>query len=425
MKKMLGVMMVAMVWMAIAIPASAIENEFGGYWRTRGVSMQDFNNGLYNLEGSNSYVDTRTRLFYTAKFNDKFKFVNKFEFNTTWGDIEGGDIGADGGTFKIKNSYADFSIGDTNFKVGVQPGKIARGFLFDDDFAGLIATVKFGSVSLPFIWMKVEDNDCVNAKTFADSKVFPAKTDRDYLALSPVFNINETLSVNPYLLIDKQQKMEEYNYGREATDAKMFTDTDAYYFGVDVNAKIDALTAWGTFIYETGDMDYLDGDHVKQSADINAFLVAAGADAGLVHGQAFYATGNKDDDDDVQAFGLLQLANNRGQTYYWSEIMGEGIFDGTRSHNAPGTKISNIMAANVGVTVKPMDKLTLTGDIWYAQLAEEVANEDVLGTEIDLKATYMLLDNLKLDVVAAYLFAGDATGEEDPIEIGTQLSFSF
>lgn len=420
MKKMLGVMMVAMVCMAIAMPASAVENEFGGYWRTRGVSMQDFNNNLYNLEGSNSYVDTRTRIFYTAKFNDKFKFVNKFEFNTTWGDIEGGDIGTDGGTFKIKNSYADFSIGDANFKVGLQPGKIGRGFLFDDDFAGLIATVKLGSVSLPFIWMKVEDDDM-------NAKAFPAKTDRDYLALSPVFNINENLSVNPYLFIDKQQSMEEYNYDREGTDPTMAftTETDAYYLGVDINAKIDALTAWGTFIYETGDMDYLDDDDVKQSADISAFLVAAGADAGIVHGQIFYATGSDDNDDDVKDFGLLQLANNRGQTYYWSEIMGEGIFDGTRSHNAPGTKISNIMAANVGVTVKPMDKLTLTGDVWYAQLAEKVGNEDVLGTEIDLKATYMVLDNLKLDVVAAYLIAGDATGEEDPIEIGTQLSFSF
>ena len=48
-----------------------------------------------------------------------------------------------------------------------------------------------------------------------------------------------------------------------------------------------------------------------------------------------------------------------------------------------------------------------------------------LGIELELKATCMLLDNLKLDVVAAYLMAGDATGDEDPIELGAQLSFSF
>jgi len=43
--------------------------------------------------------------------------------------------------------------------------------------------------------------------------------------------------------------------------------------------------------------------------------------------------------------------------------------------------------------------------------------------------TYSLMKNLNLDVVAAYLFAGDATykgaHQEDPYELGTRLSFKF
>jgi hypothetical protein len=43
--------------------------------------------------------------------------------------------------------------------------------------------------------------------------------------------------------------------------------------------------------------------------------------------------------------------------------------------------------------------------------------------------TYALMKNLNLDLVGAYLFAGDATysgkGESNPYEIGAQLSFSF
>ena len=179
------------------------------------------------------------------------------------------------------------------------------------------------------------------------------------------------------------------------------------------------MTAWGTFILETGE---------KDNDDCTAFLVAAGADSGLIHGQIFYASGENDPADKENRTGDnfgLDFAVGTGQTYYWAEIMGDGIFDDFRSNNAPGKKVSNIMAANIGATVKPMDKLTLTGDVWYAQLAEEVNGEDELGLEIDLKATYMVLDNLKLDVVAAYLMAGDATGDEDPIELGAQLSFSF
>lgn len=403
MKKMLGFMMVAMVWMALAMPASAVENEFGGYWRTRGISMQDFNMQIkdkppFNKKGTDSYVDTRTRLFYTAKFSDKFKFVNKFEFDQVWGDTVGGDLGTDGkGILEVKNSYADFSVANHNFKVGMQPGKIGRGFLFDDDFAGLIATCSFDKITLPFYFMKVSDE-----KLLANA----ATTEREYYAVSPVFNLSSTLSLNPYLLFDKEEG----------------TDTTVYYLGADVNAKVDAITAWGTAIFQTGESNDL---------DTTAFLLGAGADAGLVHGQFFYASGDDDASDDEQnAFGLhFPVGSYKGQTYYWSEIMGEGVFDGTRSNNSPGLKITDIMAANIGCTVKPMDKLTLSGDLWYAQLAEErLVNgsmEDVLGLEIDLKATYMVLDNLKLDVVAAYLIAGDATGEDDPIEIGTQLSFSF
>jgi len=32
---------------------------------------------------------------------------------------------------------------------------------------------------------------------------------------------------------------------------------------------------------------------------------------------------------------------------------------------------------------------------------------------------------MNLDVVAAYLSAGDATGDENPMELGTRLSMSF
>lgn len=403
MKKIFGVLVAGLLCAAAAIPAAAVENEFGGYWRTRAISMQDFNG---NDSGTNSYVDTRTRLYYTAKFNDKFKFVNKFEIDTVWGDDETGDIGADGKdkVFEIKNSYADFFVGEHNFKVGIQPGKIARGFLFDDDFAGLTASFKVGSIMIPFMWMKVEEAD--------RDYLTPGDPERDYLAVSPVFNINETLSVNPYLFIDKEQG----------------TDTTLFYLGADVNAKLDGMTAWGTFILETGE---------KDNDDCTAFLVAAGADSGLIHGQIFYASGENDPADKENRTGDnfgLDFAVGTGQTYYWAEIMGDGIFDDFRSNNAPGKKVSNIMAANIGATVKPMDKLTLTGDIWYAQLAEKrrvdatdptSPHEDELGIELDLKATYMLLDNLKLDVVAAYLMAGDATGDEDPIELGAQLSFSF
>ena len=84
-----GILMIGGV---AATNASAVENIFGGYWRTRIFSETDFN----GVDSSYNRVDNRTRLYYTAKFTDDFKFVNKLEWNTNWGDDNGGDIGADG-----------------------------------------------------------------------------------------------------------------------------------------------------------------------------------------------------------------------------------------------------------------------------------------------------------------------------------------
>jgi hypothetical protein len=118
--------------------------------------------------------------------------------------------------------------------------------------------------------------------------------------------------------------------------------------------------------------------------------------------------------------------------------MGYGIFDtdgnGSWAYNAsansPGDKISNIMAGNIGTTIKPMPDFSVTLDVWYAKLAEEDKNkEDYLGTEVDLIMTYTLMKGLNLDVVGAYLFRGDATykgnNDANPYEVGTRLSLSF
>ena len=95
MRKALVILAAVTLVVAFTVPAVALEHEFGGYWRTRAYMNSDFD-GTGSEANDLSQVDTRTRLYYTAVFSENFKFVNKFEFNNTWGDTEGGDIGADG-----------------------------------------------------------------------------------------------------------------------------------------------------------------------------------------------------------------------------------------------------------------------------------------------------------------------------------------
>jgi hypothetical protein len=407
-----GLMMVG----ALATTASAVESQFGGYWRTRALTAIDFDG---KDSGSAAYVDTRTRLYYTAVFNENFKFVNKFEWNSTWGDNVGGDIGTDGtGIFRIKNSYADFTTGMARFKVGTQGAVIARGFIFDDDFAGIYAGVNAGDMALlQFVWAKVDEKETSSTKDFVDTgdidgdgdvdeiiTVSTPQEEVDIYAFLPVLTFSDSLKVTPH-----------FTYAN--TEG---SDSDVWWLGTDVDFSADAFSVWGTAIYQGGE--------ASATADISAWLLAAGGNVGMFNAEIIYATGEDltDPDPDVEAF-----TGAPGQSYYWSEIMGLGIFDNDASTGAPGNGVTNLMAVKVGVKTKVSDKLTLAGDVWYAQLAEDDANgEDELGVEVDFVATYAIMDNLNLDLVAAYLFAGDATStdgnnEEDPIEIGARLSLSF
>lgn len=424
-----GLMMVG----TLASSASAVESQFGGYWRTRAFTQVDFDG-----EGNGSFArtDTRTRLFYTAVFNENFKFVNKFEFNSVFGDNDGGDIGTDGDTFRVKQSYADFTINNVRLKVGTQAAAINRGFIFDDDFAGVyVGAQATDQALLQFVWVKVDEEEIkttttgvINPLVDADGDGFADTADTDTFqeeidiySFLPVLKVSDQLTVTPTFTYAKTEGQ----------------DSDLYWIGADVDFSTDAFSLWGTGIYFGGELEatnpFVTGLTVDE--DVSAYLLAAGGSFGMFHGEVFYASGDDDDDpgDDVEVF-----LGAPGQSYYWSEIMGLGIFDNQGSEGSPENAISNIFAANLGVKTKVTDKLTVGADLWYAMLAEDdAAGEDALGFEIDLKATYAIMDNLKLDLVAAYLLADDATSpknadgdptgdnDEDPIEIGARLSLSF
>jgi hypothetical protein len=417
---------------AMCVPASAFENEFGGYWRTRAYTQQDFS-GDKTESADLQQVDTRTRLYYTAKFSDDFKFVNKFEFNSVWGDDDGGDIGADGDNFRVKNSYVDYNLANYNFKIGTQAGYLARALVMDDDFSGAVVTGTFGGVSVPFYWIKqVEGGIGEDANDY----------DQDTIVISPEFKINN-MSINPFILYTYQKEREVvedsyvlvFNQNTGSFGSKLVDGTEgredfnAYNIGFNFDMSLDAVNVWTTMIYQFGSYDEVELNGTKNDRDINAYLVALGGNMDVggidIHGQFFYASGD-DDANDKDDESFLDLTG--GQSYYWSEIMGYGMVDNQVSAGSCADKISNIMAFNVGASMSPMEKLTLGADIWYAALAEDdAAGEDYLGTELDLSASYAIMDNLNLDVVAAYLFAGDATGggDEDPMQLAAQLSLSF
>jgi hypothetical protein len=444
MKKIMMILFAALMVVAFALPASAFENIFGGYFRVRAWHQENFNGVQVNgKDGNASLVDQRTRIYYTAKFTDNFKLVNKFEFDSAWGDTDGGDIGADAKDVEVKNTYVDFTLDTFNFKLGIQGWRLARGFMFDDDFAGAIVTYSGEAVTLPVTWVKAFEGLDDNGRA-VDSNA----KDVDYYTLAPTFTMGN-FALNPYVMYIQSNNLRSWVEnggafipgladGKLGVTADQLDDADIYYLGLDLDANFDAFSLWFTGIYQGGTIDI----RGAQDIDIAAYLLAIGASTDLgafgIHGQAFYAAGDDDNDDsDLETFFMP-----RGQSYYWSEIMGLGTFDvanggyGTNSSaGSPGDQINNIWAANLGASMTPMDKLTATLDVWYAERVERdliLQKDTELGLEVDLKLTYALMDNLNLDVIGAYLLAGNGTtarideeNDKDPYEIGTRLSLAF
>jgi len=432
MKRLFMVALATLMIAALALPVYAMESEFGGYFRTRAWTAQNFTGEDRTESQDTSAVDARTRLYYTAVFHENLKFVNKFEFDTAWGSDKNkgvggwGDIGSDGVNIEIKNSYVDFNLNPVNFKVGVQGARLGRGFLFDDDFAGMIVTFKGDNFAVPLIWIKAWEGG--KGKTGDTSN---NDYDVDYFGVAPSFSIGENLKLNPYFLYAYSQDASGWTQvGALATAEQL----NLWYAGLDLDVSFDMGSIWATGIYQGGSVDPQGGG---DSTDFKAWLAAVGGSFGMnwgdIHGQFFYATGDDDNDNDWEKFWVP-----KGQSYYWAEIMGYGMFGDTEiipaNKNWHFDQIGDIMAANFGVTVKPMDKLKISLDGWYAALAEDTqtlsGTDDYLGTEVDLTITYQLVQGLNLDIVGAYLFAGDATTLDDPddanpYEVGTRLSLSF
>lgn len=426
MKKLLVFSLAAMLVVAFCIPASALENVFGGYWRTRMVTRQDFDGDDAGTldEGK---VDTRTRLYYTAILNENLKFVNKFEFDAHWGKGGAGndglntygDFGADGQNVEIKESYVNFTIAPIEVRMGVFDHTFGRSLIFDDEAAGVEIKFKNDMMTIPIHWFKGYEG-------YVDSGIH----DVDVFAFNPVFTVAESWGINPFVVWLYSEDISQAVAAGNASfkQAPAGEKASVYWLGVNVDGSIGPAGIWFTGIYQTGSIDDV---AVVGDVDVSAFVVAGGGSVALgpatLHTQAFYASGDDDAaDDDIEAF--LGLS---GQSYYWSEIMGYGIFDWYVPTGSPADAISNIWAANLGASIKPFDKLTITGDVWYAQLVEEnVFDEDELGIEVDLKLTYQLMEGMNVDLVGAYLFAGDATSsdgdnDENPYEIGTRFSISF
>jgi hypothetical protein len=463
MKKLSVLLVAALVVLALAMPAAAFENEFGGYWRTRFYTDIGFSGSdIATKNQDTNAVDTRTRLFYTAKFSENLKFVNKFEVNATWGGNGGyGQVGADNSgadTFRVKNSYVDFKLAEQRFTIGVQNFQLARGYLVDDDASGIKAMFKVNdSIYLPLIFMKMYEGGVGKTVT---SGVSASDYDLNAYVFYPTIYINKENTLKPHVAYLTSENgsfasAKGTNFFDDATSATFLpgvTKVDLWTAGLEYDGKIGIFDLGATGIFQFGNVTVpaaMYNNHDQLDFTGNLFDIFGGVNLGPanIHAKGIYSSGNKRDEDPARSGNLAGFVNpgkrdTWGASYYWAEIMGEGIIDNQAPIGAPDDKISNVYIANLGGSYKLLADLKFSADLWWAERVEAVniatragqsqRSSNTLGTELDLVATYTIVDNLKLDLIGAYLWAGncitqavDPNGSTNPIELAAQFSLAF
>jgi hypothetical protein len=317
MRKLLVLGLVALLVAVFTLPAGALENKFGGYWRTRFFSMNDFageSNSALGLDSEDQdlqRVDTRTRLYYTAVLNENLSLVNKFEFDAVWGSGPLGDYGADGVVFEIKQSYALFNWGPTRWAVGIHDSLIARGFIFADEMSGLTVSYRTDTMNLVGEWIKGFEGG-----TGKDANDF----DVDTYGLNPVFTFGEGFSLNPfvyYMMSDDSllgtlagptgTSTFGYNLFNAADPTFLPEDWGVYWVGANADFTLGSASLWATAIYQGGEVENNSTlNPGGQDLDVSAYLLAFGASMPLgpvgLHGQFFWASGDEKADDELEAF---------------------------------------------------------------------------------------------------------------------------
>jgi len=453
MKNTLTICSVIVLVFLMILPAYAIEHQLGGFVRVRAFTAGDWAAKDNDSDGNRSRVDSRSHLAYTAKINEDFAVYTEFRIDSVFGggrttvdgendeSISYGGSGISGVSeawLKLKHSYMDFKIGETNYLIGKQSFYEARGLLLYDAAPGIrIKCPLSDQLTLDAKWIKFGEGGQGNN----------AHKDVDTFAITPEIKLNDNIKIKPYFwyVTSRDMNTSQKTWGLWWSDIDTLSDLDMYYLGFDFDATMGDAAIWFTTLYQAGSANIAQeklGDwNGIGSVDFSGIAALGGGSLNLgkitLAGQLFFASGDdaKEKDDKIEQFFSAEAGY-----YYWSEIMGLGSNDDAVPNNI-GWSLSNIMGGGGTLGFCATDQINLTFGLWYAAAVEDFKTEtgiveaDDYGVEVNAMLDYSVMDNLSISLIGAYVMAGDAMTEEsvegsnidgaDPYFLQAQIKASF
>lgn len=394
MKKMMTVVLAAVLAFATAGQASAstleTSGEFRGrYWYLDGFTQQAAKAGT--ADNNLDFWDSRIRLKMDWKVMEGVSVVARGDIlETKWqttgssavpGELHVGD--PDTKEIDMDWAYAQFGVGPTTVTLGKQDVSWGSGVYAKSDnrYRAKVAT-KFDKVSVSLAWDALAEN--LNAKNLGDDNGF---------TLGVTFPVGDwSFGVLPILRIN------------DANPA-----FDAVFYAIDgiASGAIGPAKFTGEIAYGQGEQDF--DDPAGDDVDLEAFLAYAGVTMPVgpvsLGAEFAYAQGDDPETDDQEGFVGFDY-----NSAFWSVVLFNNFdLSGLESNFGSDLGVSNCWAAKLSGTMKLTEKTTLYVAGLYADRNEDVSGlkADTLGTEVDALLFYAVNENVTLQGGVGYLFAGD------------------
>ena len=428
MKKFLTIMLASMIIFALTAPAMAMHFDMRGKFRVRSFVLGNYVNG----DDSSEFFDQRLRL--SGKWGIVENVSLTFRADVLegfWGDSLGA-LGEQVSTDPITNElriaeiffqsqtknqiafdhvYGTFILPATGTAVhlGRQPVNWGTKMAVASDNRDRVKLIqKAGGVTLGFVYDKFRENFILNSQNSEIQDNHAA----GILAIADLGGFKTGII--------------GYHVMNKATPAvdTITSNVDVYTMGKIGNIGVKAEV---NYVFGERDANNVTTDLTGLAAYLGLDFAAGMTNLGL---EVAYARG--DDPNTAENEGI---ASHDYDGPFNSIVLYHNLdYDGFQSIKAADRGVSNALAVKASATVKPSEKLSLTGAVIWAQQDElsmgGVGNtngiDDDLGVEIDGILTYNIYDNVAYTLGLGYLMAGDAFGDiDDPWAMMNSVQINF
>jgi predicted porin len=394
MKGKLLKILIAVFAVALIAPAfSAVENvKVGGDIAIYGVLRGDFD--IANKNEDIHFFQTSARVYISADLSNNVSTMIRLINERNWDaeDVASTDVDLDVGYIQVK----DLLTPGLNLTVGRQEIQLGE---------GLVVGSRYNAYTYP-VDIKVKAADLQLRKAFDAVKL-------DYKASNIPLSVTAFLSkLNEKYLDDKgEETLYGLNLGYKIAE---IADLEVYYVRdiTDSSPKKDKLdTAGIRVVSKIPALENLNlkGEYAKQFGEDST-----GADyegSALLVGGSYKLSGKMEPAIKVN-YLLLSGNDSLTKNENWVDVAPSNIgsrigplfyaYDAYNGSNTNGLKVLNL-----GLSLKPVEKLALSVDGYLLKSDEKVGAYDDIGTEITIGLEYKQTEDLTLGLTLSKLLADD------------------